>query len=1050
MDKYEYKIRSEEIKELIAQKEYVEAAEIADTIDWRRVKSVMMLCTISDLYKINRRYEDSRNLLLLAYDRHPGGRSIVYSLCELSIKMGDFVMAVEYYKEFVQIAPKDSGRYILQYKLYEAQDVSLEERIAVLEELKARDYTEKWAYELAYLYHRVGLGTKCVEECDDLVLWFGEGKYVVKAMELKMLHDPLTQDQQIKYEYLRNLARVEAEEVAEEIQPEVQQVTADTKVISSNAPTQELPSKEVEIQVKPMGVGQYDTINIQKELAENMRELWIGTEAGPSEDVMDAETKVIAETMLDQTDNIAVSQEELEAQENTQAEPTMQEVFFGETGELDVTADQVLEVMRSEARGEVVPEPILYQQGMFSDEMKEVQFTSNDTQEMVTAVPLEKTGYDRILGMEYDGQISLVLPEAEQIEKQITGQIRLEDILLEWERMKKDNEEKHKEAIRQRVKEQTGAMFTEFEAAVRDGLLEQLESGKLSAEDLEQATHAEMPSEDVPEIYYQEDTDEVDEVEELEEIIEVADLEDVEVLEEPEAVEEVKAAPELEALEETETVESEADAEEEDQGASEEVLEVEFEEETEEVPEEESGEETFEEYQEHPAEEYVEEYTEEYTEEVYEEGVEEYSEEAYSEEYAEETYEEGAEEYTEDAYEGYGEEYPEDYVEETYEEDTEAFAEETTNEVEAYEEVDAAETKEDAEVETSEESETEEAEDSEEIEEATEAEPSEEGKEATEEGEEPSEEEKEATEEDAEPSEEEKEATEEGAEPSEEEKEATEEGEEPSEEAEETAKDEDADKEPVEAKSKVRQFSPEEAELFGSFAHNEIMRERIVAAIDNISMASYTGNVIITGDEGMDTLALAKSLIKEIQNTDSNFSGKTAKISGGSLNKKDMQETLDKLSGGALIVQSACAMSSVTVEKMHRVLEQEERGIIVILIDAKKTMNRFLKNNPILKETFTVRVDIAAMDNDALVKHGVEYAKEQEYSIDDMGILALHTRIAEMQTSDHAVNINEVKEIIDEAIKHANRKTIGHFFDIIVAKRYDDEDMIILREKDFI
>ncbi len=254
----------------------------------------------------------------------------------------------------------------------------------------------------------------------------------------------------------------------------------------------------------------------------------------------------------------------------------------------------------------------------------------------------------------------------------------------------------------------------------------------------------------------------------------------------------------------------------------------------------------------------------------------------------------------------------------------------------------------------------------------------------------------------------------------------------------------------TQSKSKVRQFSSEEAELFGSFAHNEIMRERIVTAIDNISMASYTGNVIITGDEGMDTLALAKSLIKEIQNTDSNFSGKTAKISGGSLNKKDIQETLGKLANGALIVQNACAMTSSTVEKLHRVLEQEERGIIVILIDIKKAMNRFLRTNPILKETFTVRVDIAAMDNDALVKHGVEYAKEQEYSIDDMGVLALHTRIAEMQTSDHAVNIDEVKELIDEAIRHANKKTIGHFFDIIVAKRYDEEDMIILREKDFI
>lgn len=161
----------------------------------------MMLCTISDLYKINRRYEDARDMLLLAYERRPGGRTICYSLCELSIKMEEYVQAIEYYKEFVQVAPKDSGRYILQYKLYEAQDVSLEERISVLEELKKRDYREKWAYELAYLYHRVGLAARCVEECDELILWFGEGKYVIKAMELKMLHQPLTPEQQEKYDH---------------------------------------------------------------------------------------------------------------------------------------------------------------------------------------------------------------------------------------------------------------------------------------------------------------------------------------------------------------------------------------------------------------------------------------------------------------------------------------------------------------------------------------------------------------------------------------------------------------------------------------------------------------------------------------------------------------------------------------------------------------------------------------------------------------------------------------------------------------------------------
>ena len=200
MDKYEYRVRAEEINALIEQRQYADAVKIADTIDWRRVKSVTMLCKVSELYKMNRRYEDSKDILLLAYERQPGSRKIVYSLCELSIKLEELVQAIEYYKEFVQIAPRDTGRFILQYRLYEAQDVSLEERIAVLEEYKKRDYREKWAYELAYLYHRIGLATRCVEECDELILWFGEGKYVIKAMELKMLHVPLSATQQEKYD----------------------------------------------------------------------------------------------------------------------------------------------------------------------------------------------------------------------------------------------------------------------------------------------------------------------------------------------------------------------------------------------------------------------------------------------------------------------------------------------------------------------------------------------------------------------------------------------------------------------------------------------------------------------------------------------------------------------------------------------------------------------------------------------------------------------------------------------------------------------------------
>ena len=282
MDKYEYKVRADEIKSLIAEGDYAQAVKIADSIDWRRVKSVMMLCTISDLYKINRRYEDSRDILLLAYERHTGGRLIVYSLCELSIKLGEYVQALEYYKEFVQLAPRDSGRYILQYKLYEAQEVSLEERIEVLEEFKKRDYREKWAYELAYLYHRVGLASKCVEECDEMALWFGEGRYVLKALELKQLHEPLTTQQQGKYlemkesggfitsDYQADQEAIRAGVESETEEEDDNEFSLEENMLTEN--TQEIPAKDLDIEVKTVDVSEYNTLNLQKELAESMKE----------------------------------------------------------------------------------------------------------------------------------------------------------------------------------------------------------------------------------------------------------------------------------------------------------------------------------------------------------------------------------------------------------------------------------------------------------------------------------------------------------------------------------------------------------------------------------------------------------------------------------------------------------------------------------------------------------------------------------------------------------------------------------------------------------
>ncbi len=546
LDKYEYKVRADEIKELIARGEYPQAAEIADTIDWRRVKSVMMLCTISDLYKINRRYEDAKNMLLLAYERRPGGKTICYSLCELCIKTEEFVQAVNYYKEFVQVAPKDPGRYILQYKLYEAQDVSLEERIGVLEELKKKDYREKWAYELAYLYHRVGLATRCVEECDELILWFGEGKYVIKAMELKMLHQPLTAAQQEKYDHrfdawgVPQSAAPESEtevqakstgaqtgwEAPAEEHADVEEVSAETAASVAVQENVRQP-EEMDIQVKTMDVGQYNTINLQAELAAGLKEVLAGDQTQS-----DAITRSILAPLMD-SDTESLDLPEIDEVDESDLGPEAEvmegsEVFFGETG--DLSSLQQESVVAPEGMEEILPEgpetgnsETGYQ---FAEQAKEAEPDSgeepakesieesieepiepsekstekpteeaaDDTAEIVmnqlrmesagqaeeqvlTAQPPKELAH--VLSQESDGQISLVVPESETIEKQITGQMSIEDILAEWERMKKENEEKRKEEVRQHVLQQTGTMFTEFEASVRDGLLEQLESGKV-------------------------------------------------------------------------------------------------------------------------------------------------------------------------------------------------------------------------------------------------------------------------------------------------------------------------------------------------------------------------------------------------------------------------------------------------------------------------------------------------------------------------------------------------------------------------------------------
>ncbi len=928
MDKYEYKVRADEIKSLIAEGDYAQAVKIADSIDWRRVKSVMMLCTISDLYKINRRYEDSRDILLLAYERHTGGRLIVYSLCELSIKLGEYVQALEYYKEFVQLAPRDSGRYILQYKLYEAQEVSLEERIEVLEEFKKRDYREKWAYELAYLYHRVGLASKCVEECDEMALWFGEGRYVLKALELKQLHEPLTTQQQGKYlemkesggfitsDYQADQEAIRAGVESETEEEDDNEFSLEENMLTEN--TQEIPAKDLDIEVKTVDVSEYNTLNLQKELAESMKEFLENhkTQQLPVKEVNDTlKTQVYEpvkglddresfeeeeerigqveehqpelrqdtdEMQLITKEDLAYDQQEIR-RENTGRENKAgsEEVFFGNTQEVNIQ-DVVLELEKNGIHNPFAPitakgtqeEKEDQKRGMIPRPFENAGAGPSASNAGAINTFHKPSGYDNMLSQEYDGQISLVMPEEQKIEKQITGQLSIEDVMAEWERIKQENERKRMEEIRKRVHQQTDALFADFDESTKSGLLEELEKAMVTAAIKEEKIRIQQ---------------------ERPKVVKVADIE--------------------------------ARASEQNEDAGDDLVK-----ENEEIVFVESG-----------------------TEEVVEELL------AEPEELLNDPLPEGS-----------------------AQEDSKEELEKITDEPEmapAEESADAA---------------------------SREMVPKEE---------------------------------------SEEEETLVKE---PGDKTESSSVKSTGEKnEKTEETGTARKMTDSEREQFAPFIHHKRTRKQIVEVLDNISMASYTGNVVITGEEETEATALAKLLVKEVQLSDNNFSGKVAKISGSTMNKKDIGATLSKLSGGALIIEEAASMKKATTEKLLKELNQEEKGIIVLLEDTKAKMNDYIAKYPGITEVFNLRVDVEALDDHTLVKYAKKYALDQEYAIDELGVLALHTRIADMQTSDHEVTLAEIEELIDEAIYYADRKKPEHFFDVLLGKRYDKEDMILIREKDF-
>ncbi len=646
MDKTEYKIRAEEIKSLIKAQRFADAVKIADTIDWKRVKSVGMLCAISDLYKVNRRLEESRDILLLAYDRSPTRREIVYSLCELAIAMGEFVQAVEYYKEFVRLAPRNTARYILQYKLYEAQEVSLEERIAVLEEYKKHDYNEKWAYELAYLYHRVGLTTECIEECDELFLYMREGRFVMKALELKSLHEPLSPEQKAAYQRYKaetggtlNVPKMsqpvmgrdvkegsktptkeipqipenfEAGELAATPTNEIPQdglkdtyqneqvpnsVPERSEVEMSPAdlydqPTQDISFREdmipsaqsqpepvnqyveapeeksiyeqdtqiwetqqnvpesyvyadnedqdvdepveteapvngtvhIEYEVPTVNVGDYNTVDLQREIAKNLEEVLSDSpEAalfadahGPqvvkegdeiaeptgemfdTTDTMDipqqptmsevfyedkkeetaapAESAQLGKTSTESTDSEEIQEESTEAQdtEEEEAEPYVEPRAHTKPDQVRKTplAEELNDKkIAANIAASTYNEYALYKGAVFTDEPLQDEVPGAVIKPNVRYKSKSNNHFEKMLSQESDGQISMAIEDEKQVERQITGQISIQDFMTDWESYKKNQQKKQLQNVKNKVASETGELFKDFDQNLLDPMM---------------------------------------------------------------------------------------------------------------------------------------------------------------------------------------------------------------------------------------------------------------------------------------------------------------------------------------------------------------------------------------------------------------------------------------------------------------------------------------------------------------------------------------------------------------------------------------------------
>lgn len=856
MDKYEYNLKLDQIKALSAEEGYMSAAEIADSINWNKIKNVNTLVKIGEIYEKAERYQDARDILLMAYDRSPIGRMIIYRLAEVAIKMGDYDAATEYYDEFVEIAPHDDMKYVLRYAIKKGQGASFDELITILEEYKDEEYTEEWAYELAYLYHKAGKADKCIDACDELILWFGDGPYVERALELKMLYQPLTKAQEEKYRRFK----AEKEKPAKiKDEAEVTEIGAMEMVKGG-----EIVHDDVTIPQITVNQEKFNTVNLQQEIAKGMQQIMEAKGKNEVADTMDTIKKIV--------EDIPYLKLEKEQEEYVQQPEETEHIATDE--EIDGSL---------------------------------------------------KLNFKELLGEDADGQMSMVMSEKTQLEHQITGQMSIQDVLEEWEKTRHAAEIALKEAEQQKLEsakaralqeagdimERLNDVIPKLDAGVTPKELLEEEYLKVPVDIIEQKAAVKEPEEeqkpDMQELYAEETVDEVQEPQEAPE-------EAIDEAQEPQEAPEDAADEVKEPVGEPEDIIMAEESEKDEILMQPTTMMPEITDDMLNVDDDTSDDETSQEK------------------------------------------------------ENVSEKRDFDHVTSFIEQE---IAKMTAKNPGLEKKLDMAKTRKMPDI----------------------------------------------------------------------------------------SLPEDLDSEEDDSKLKetkhIKELTSEQKAIFSYFIPVKGMEDQICKAYNavldhfNRKENASTGNLIIQGEQGCGKTMLATSFIKVLQKDGEQLTGKMGKIDAAALNKKDVQQVVRKITGGCLIIERAGDIDRSIAAQLSFLMEHDITGTLYILEDTSKGIKKALSMDEGFASKFTEKISVPIFTNDELVLFAKSYSAELGYKIDEMAILALHNRISNIERIDQATTLTEVKDIIDEAIDREAHSGLKKAISILTARRYTDDDRIVLKEDHF-